>query len=199
MSKSKFSRRSIGHLLGFAMALLVPLSCWSNELYFSGHGMHGMKNRWYSEHLSAMKEPILARSGGDGSYFAFRVLYLPTFGRPRAVRIERRGDLVDFRAVMLSGHGGYEPGEIQKETRKTLSLEEFKEIIQDIENSGFWSLDLNDDVIGFDGSQLVIEAIRGDQHIVFDRWTPEHDTEGRNLAGLVKFYQRLFRKCGLQN
>ncbi len=98
---------------------------------------------------------------------------------------------------MLSGKGGYEPGEIQKEIRKNMSLKEFNDLVQDIEKSGFWSLDPNDDVHGFDGSQLVIEAIRGDQYIIFDRWTPEFDTDARNLAGLVGFYRRLLRKGGL--
>ena len=37
------------------------------------------EHRWYATHLSAMKEPVLALSAGDKDYFAFRILYSPTW------------------------------------------------------------------------------------------------------------------------
>ena len=97
---------------------------------------------------------------------------------------------------MLSGDGGY-LGEIKEEKRADITKSEFVALLEDIRKSGFWELSPNDDVAGADGSRLIIGAIQDGRHVIFVRWTPEHDTADRGLSGLVAFYTRLFQETGL--
>jgi hypothetical protein len=97
---------------------------------------------------------------------------------------------------MLSGSGGYAPGDIKEERSEEISEAEFEVLRKAIERTGFWDLLPKDEVIGLDGSQLVIESIREGKHVVFVRWTPEHQSNERRLAELVSFYTEAFQNAG---
>ena len=71
------------------------------------------------------------------------------------------------------------------------------EMISALELSGYWRLAAEDDVRGFDGSELIVEAVRDGEYRVLVRWTPEHGTEDRGLTGLLEFYTREFTRVGL--
>jgi len=179
-----------------AIAILAPKALFGADTYFPKGTVSDFEQTWYAAHLSAMKEPVLASRGADKSHFAFRILYLPTWGRPVAVRIEKTGERIVLRSVMLSGDGGYGPGTVKDEKESTITATEFASLLGEIRKSGFWELSPKDEVIGFDGSQLIIEAIQDGKHVVFVRWTPENQTAKRGLAGLVSLYRRLFREAG---
>lgn len=182
----------------FVVALLaISRSALSADTYFPKDTLSNFEQTWYAQHLSAMKEPVLMQPPSDKDYFAFRVLYLPTWGHPVAVRVERRGRAIVRRAVMLSGDGGYDAGPIKEEHRANVPIAEFESLLDDIRRSGFWELPPEDDAIGLDGSHLIIEALDGERHVVLVRWTPEYDTEKRGLTGLVAFYRQLFQTSGL--
>lgn len=182
------------HLITYT--LFTAASSFAVESYFPKNSVSNFEQGWYADHLSAMKEPILTSHEKDKSYFAFRVLYLPTWGRPVAVRIERSGNSIVRRAVILSGSGGYDPGIVKEEKSTPVTADEFTTILTEIQNSGFWELKPTDDVMGFDGSQLIIEAIHDGSHRVFVRWSPEHDTVKRGLEGIVSLYSQFFREAG---
>src|SRR5262245_8575536 len=78
---------------------------------------------WYSTHLRAMAEPSL--SCGDSSGESYRFLWLRTFGRPIAVRVET-GKPSTLTAVELDGAGGYQPGKISRRVQRQLSADEWK-------------------------------------------------------------------------
>lgn len=166
------------------------------DVYFPKGAVSDFEQTWYAKHLSAMKEPVLVPKGDDRSYFAFRVLYLPTWGRPVSVRIEKNGASIIRRAVMLSGDGGYDPGKIKEEKRSELTTTDFAAFLGELEKSGFWKLSPKDDVMGTDGRKLIIEAIQNGKHKVLVRWTPEYDTAKRGLEELAHFYGRLFQEAG---
>ena len=65
-----------------------------------------------------MNEPKLSLTGKAPGYFVLRVLFLPTWGRPVAVRYKSDGVNAVRRAVMLSGEGGYEPGRERERERE---------------------------------------------------------------------------------
>ena len=84
----------------------------------------------YSRALRAMNEPSLwelARS--DKQIGAYRLLWLPTWGRPVAVRIERSGKVVTLNAVLLGGDGGYEIGELATSKRVALSERDWDTLV----------------------------------------------------------------------
>jgi hypothetical protein len=143
-----------------------------------------------------MKEPVLSATGAAPDYFVLRALYLPTWGRPVAVRIEKRAGDVVYRSVMLSGSGGYDPGKIKKTTTRHLSKAEFETFLRELENSGFWALAPHDDVLGLDGAQLIIEAVKDGRYSLVERWTPEHQSSERKLSGVVAMVTRLMQEAG---
>jgi hypothetical protein len=181
-------------LVAFLMLTLVAGA--ADETYFPKDSISDFEQQWFGKHLAAMKEPVLKPDTKDQSYFAFRVLYLPTWGRPVAVRFERKNGETTRRVVLLSGSGGYEPGEIKEEKTEKITDTEFARFQSELEKSRFWTLASNDDVRGLDGSELVIDAIKDGKHVVVDRWTPEHDTEKRGLSGIVALTSRLFQEAG---
>ena len=164
--------------------------------YFPKGSVSDFEQTWYAKHLLAMKEPILSLTGKDRTYFAFRVLYLPTWGRPVAVRYEKKGDRFVRRSVKLSGDGGYDPGKIADQKETQIERKEVDDLATSLEKAGFWDMPVNDNVMGVDGSQLIIEVIKDGHHRVRVRWTPEHQTEKRGLAGLVNLYTAQFQTAG---
>ena len=123
-----------------AIALLAMGPAFAADTYyhlFPKGTLSHFEHRWYATHLSAMKEPVLALPAGDKDYFAFRILYSPTWGRPIALRIERKGGTTERRAMMLSGDGGYDLGEIKEEKRADIAKSEFVALLEDIPKERF--------------------------------------------------------------
>jgi hypothetical protein len=69
-------------------------------------------------------------------------------------------------------------------------------MVGDVDRRGLRGLAPTDDVHGLDGSELLIEATDGDNHVIFVRWTPEYDSAARGLTGVVALYRKWFRECG---
>lgn len=168
----------------------------ASAVYFPVGSISEFQQSWYSSHLEAMEEPVLATTE-DQDYFALRVTYLPTWGRPIAFRYEIGDGKATHRAVMLTGSGGYDPGGVRSEIVGSPPPDRMSELISALEVSGYWRLAAEDDVRGLDGSELIVETVRNGGYRVLVRWTPEHDTEERNLTGLLDFYTGEFTRVGL--
>jgi hypothetical protein len=166
------------------------------DAYFPKGSISDFEQEWYGKHLSAMKEPVLSPTGKGSGYLAFRVLYLPTWDRPVAVRYEAKEGGFVRRSVMLSGAGGYAPGKIAAEKEVNIAKQEVADLIVSLEKAGFWKMSQKDGVIGLDGSQLIIETIKDGEYRVRVRWTPEHDAEKRGLSDLVALYKTQFQSVG---
>jgi hypothetical protein len=81
----------------------------SSDQFFFPDGSLG--RRWYSQHLRAMSEPSLSCGRPKGEVYRF--LWLRTWGRPVAVRVEAApGDLF-VAAVELDGAAG-RPGKVSR-------------------------------------------------------------------------------------
>jgi len=98
--------------------------------------------RWFGGHLRAMREPPLATAGDLGrSRRRFRLLVLPTFGRPFAFRIDENTEGgAKLRQVVLDGRGGYDPGNIAKESERNLTRDETARIDKGIASAHLESL-----------------------------------------------------------
>jgi hypothetical protein len=167
------------------------------ERFFPPQSVSDFEQEWYAKHLSAMREPALVAEGKPSGYFAIRILYLPTWGPPVAIRYGGTPDNFERRAVQLTGHGGYDPGEIMSQNTDSLSADDYTKLLAQLTAYSFWSLPRAHDVRGFDGSNLIVETVKDGHHQVLLRWTPEHDSEARGLAPLVEFYNLEFSKVKL--
>lgn len=170
--------------------LLICVQASASSRYFPDGTVSQIEQEWYGKHLTAMNEPILSAVGKGQKYYAFRVLYLPSFDRPRAVRIERNGEAVR-RFIVLSGQGGYDPGTIQDDKTKHMSSWALRRFRKDLEASGFWKFGAEDAAEGSDGEQLIIEVIENGAHTVLVRWSPDWGTEKRGLTDLHTLTQQL--------
>jgi hypothetical protein len=135
---------------------------------------------WYSPHLQAMREPSLS-CGNSEVTETYRLLVLRTFDEPIAVRISRMDRRYTLDAVVLTGAGGYEPGEIGKRIHRDLTEAEWKHAVDALDRFNFWTAptvepwtvsvnpdDPSDITVQstFDGSQWIIEGRLGNYHVV---------------------------------
>jgi hypothetical protein len=127
------------------------------------------RNDWYSRHLRAMSEPVLRPIKGTRSY---RFTWLRTFHHPVAVRIVETGGRAELFATELDGAGGYDPGQVLRTKRLTITTDQFEQIENLIRRNGFWSLPSRDDALGFDGSEWIVEGAT-DEYRVVCRWSPK--------------------------
>jgi hypothetical protein len=118
------------------------------------------KAKWYSSQLRAMNEPSLLSMASDPASYSYRFLWLRTFNHPIAVR--------------MSGAGGYSPGVLTEDKSRPLTAAEMAPFLSEVEKLGFWTAPnpVNDQE-GTDGSQWIIEGVRGGKYHVVDRWSPK--------------------------
>jgi hypothetical protein len=139
--------------------------------------------RWYSAHLLALEEEPLPPKTKDKKKEIYRFTCLRTFHNPFSIRIdvveEGKGILV---RKLTSGKGGYDPGSLKEIQSMDLSSAAI-EILQDlIDKISFWNLPTTKRVVGLDGSQWIVEAVRNGRYHVVDRFTPVPGTDMRTLG-----------------
>lgn len=125
---------------------------------------------WYSKHLTAMNEPSLSSTKIRAE--TYRVLWLRTFDAPMAFRLIVAPDgTAALITKKMGGRGGYEPGKLILDKQIKLSNQETRVLIEGLERANFWRLasaDPND--AGYDGSQWVVEGVKGGTYHVVSRW-----------------------------
>ena len=125
---------------------------------------------WYSKHLFSMKEPLLFNRKTKKQIYRFT--WLRTFDKPVAIKIEKDKNQYTLFWKMLSGAGGYKPGELIVEKSKELSEKEWLNFIELVEKADFWNMELGRSSIGFDGSEWILEAVNPTDYKVVSVWTP---------------------------
>jgi len=142
----------------------------SAQLYFPTN-FDSYKNKWYSEHLFAMREPILFSDNSQTEIYRF--VWLRTFSNPIAIRIEKQQNIYMLTWKLCDGAGGYEPGQLTIERQKQIdeiTWENFKKLLNKI---NFWKMKTNVKTMGLDGSQWILEGKVAKKYHVVDRWSPE--------------------------
>ena len=127
----------------------------------------------FSRHLRAMNEPSLwGASQRDKRVNVYRFLWLPTWERPVAVRVERVGDGATVSLVQLDGAGGYDPGKIAINRRVTVGQKEWHRLTTLVGRAGLWDMPTRITDLGHDGENFLVEGVAdGKYHVVY-RWTP---------------------------
>lgn len=128
----------------------------------------------YEPQLRAMAEPAMSSVAGDVAE-AYRFTWVRTFHPAVAVRVELRTDGAVLEAVVLSGQGGYEPGEVRQRVARRLSADEWRRVEDAIARARFWELELEVD-LGFDGSGWLLEGVRGGEYRAVEQCSPKPDS-----------------------
>src|SRR5262245_21690105 len=117
-------------LLGAASAPETgPGSCFPDAA-----DLGAFESIWYCNHLRALGEVGLPR--GSESY---RFVYLRCYHRPIIVRVQRIGQRWLLFAGVLSGKGGYEPGQVVQRVYRELAVTEAEVLQRRLSEAGFWS------------------------------------------------------------
>ena len=128
---------------------------------------------WYTHQLKALQEgPLFPAAAHRETY---RFLWLRTFDHPISVRLEVHedgtGTLVTKSA---SGAGGYAPGKLTEDTTSTLTREQVSTFVDKTVALHLWELPSYDaNRSGCDGSEWVIEAVKGGRYHIVGRWSPD--------------------------
>jgi hypothetical protein len=163
-----------------------------------GEGVTAFESKWYGKSLERMREPRLPGLAKDVSAEVYRIMILPTWGKPIAVRVQRHGELYSLSARRLDGQGGYDPGKLVESKNSKLSAEDSKTLEQLIQKVSFFQLPSDDDVFGHDGDEWIIEGVSQGKYHVVVRWCADsYDPEKRKLTAFLALYKFLLDKSAL--
>ncbi|MBD3349996.1 MAG: hypothetical protein GF364_00740 [Candidatus Lokiarchaeota archaeon] len=148
-------------------------------------GLDTFTQKWYGKHLLVMNEKPIYNSGSS-DLTIYRLLYLRTFEHPVMIKITIEKNEILLRAIILSGAGGYEPGTVKTDIKRTLSEKDVQEIEKLIENMDFWNLNTNKERLGLDGNQCIFEVYdKTNKYHVIDRWSPEFYKDDKEYVDLI--------------
>lgn len=113
----------------------------------------------------------------------YRATFIPTFYKPIKIRVEKRKNSVVLVAKRLSGMGGFDAGKLETEKRRSLRPREWDRLLGLLKEAGFWELPFADEEAGpnergqeticLDGSEWMIEGVRGGKYHAVNRYCPE--------------------------
>jgi len=161
-------------------------------------GISKFEADWYGKSLARMKEPQLPALAKEMNAEVYRILILPTWGNPIAVRIQKHGEVYSLFGRRLNGQGGYDPGGPAEAKDLELGAEDSKALDILIHNLDFFQMPTDDDVRGFDGDEWILEGISNGKYHVVQRWCAEtYNPERRKLKPFLALVQFLLDESTL--
>jgi hypothetical protein len=150
-----------------------------------------------------MQEPSLWDLSKKNSVETYRFLWLRTFHHPVAARLkvapDGSGELI---VKVLNGKGGYEPGRLIRNSTMRVDKDGVIRFLKLLDEAGFWAMPPEETMgnsVGVDGAQWIIEAAKGGQYHVVDRWSPDDGPYRKaglflvlNLGGLNPRYNDVY-------
>jgi hypothetical protein len=130
---------------------------------------------WFSRALERMGEPSL--SCNLPTVDTYRLLVLPTWGPPLAIRIGMAPPNPSVTVTELNGKGGYDPGTIARRATSTISEPQRQSFVDALAKADFWAAATIDyDRRGVDGTEWILEGRAGETYHVVHRWSPDTGT-----------------------
>ena len=161
-------------------------------------GLTEFEAQWYGKSLERMKEPRLPDFAKDVNAEVYRMMILPTWGNSIVVRIHRHGKLYSLSARRLDGQAGYDPGKLVESKDIDLSADDSSSLEALIQNLNFFQLPTNDDVLGSDGDEWILEGVSQGKYHLVHRWcAPSYNPEKRRLTAFLSLCRFLTDKSTL--
>jgi hypothetical protein len=186
-----------------ALWCAIPLVL-GDDAYFpiktkvGGEGITAFECKWFGKSLERMNEPRLPRLVKDANAIVYRLMILPTWGNPIAIRVQRHGELYSLSARRLDGQGGYDPGKLVEAKDIELTADDSKTLAALIQNLSFFQLRTEDPVTGKDGDEWIIEGVAEGKYHVVVRWCADsYDPEKRKLTTFLALCRFLSDKSTL--
>src|SRR5262249_26556921 len=102
---------------------------------------------------------------------------------------------------VLDGKGGYDPGKLSMQKEFVLNEADSRLFETLLRDSGFLQMPCREQskIMGLDGEVSVLEGVAGGRYHVIARWCAGSvQTDERKLRGLVKVYEFLMSKAGME-
>jgi hypothetical protein len=128
-------------------------------------------NKWYSEFLYSLKEPILMTLNSK-KIEVYRYTNLGTWSNPYSYRVEKKDSLIKITKKRTNGQGGYECGRLVEDKTKNINAKVWEELINRIESIDFWKLNTHGER-GLDGSEWILEGYKDGKYHFISRWSPD--------------------------
>jgi hypothetical protein len=168
------------------------------------------RGTWYACTLSALEEPPLFVLRDNGSLQVYRFLWLPSFHRPISVRltinVDGSGSIV---ARSVDRHTGLlakipsDTGKLILDTTSDVNKAQVQDVLGQLQRLAFWTMPTEEPPapqasattdhsytfksVGLDGSQWILEGVRGGEYHAVDRWSPKDNS----YSQLCKYLLRL--------
>jgi hypothetical protein len=134
---------------------------------------------YYSGHLRNLDEPSLLRLSADAGMESYRFLWLRAFDPPIVIRLDVKADGTGtVTAKIADGQSGFPATcrKVVKNVSRAVTREQVQGFRALMGRMDFWSIATNEDpmdVAEDDGSEWVIEAVKGGKYHVVARWSPD--------------------------
>lgn len=164
----------------------------------SATAISSFEEQWYSKHLRLMKEPSLFANRDDKEKEVYRFTLLPNWGDPRCVVVEQdqKKGQATIRFSRLDGDGGYDPGKLVEQEQRELDEKEFNEFASLFKALEFEKQSTEDPVMGLDGSQWILECLKGGKYHIVVRWTADaYEPKKRGTEAFVRLCNWMLEKA----
>ncbi len=195
---------SMKTLLRVFIFLCIVGCARAEELYFpiqtkpGEPGVSAFEAKWYSESLRRMNEPRLTEAAKDPRAVIFRLLILPTWGNPIAVRAEKHGMIYTLAARRLDGMGGYDPGKLVEQKSVQLSGNDSAALEMLIAQLKFFQMPTDGGDEGVDGEEWIIEGVSSGCYHHVERWSASsYNPKKRGLTAFIGLCRFLIDKSAL--
>jgi hypothetical protein len=162
----------LGSLLSIAQDVYFPTEALSEDSWDDQ-----FKQDWYSHELKKLEEPSLLEESKNRLSESYRFLWLRTFHRPLAIRLDLRLNGSGILTTKVAdGEAGF-PHTVKhliENVARPLSREQTRALLAQVRRTDFWSLPSHvDDQAGTDGAEWIIEGVKEGRYHVVHRWSPE--------------------------
>lgn len=162
----------------FPPSLAVPTpNCRDGLVVRKEPQVSAFEAQWFGKHLAAAGEPSLPQAApAEGT--TIRFTWLRTFHAPVTVRVVGLGSPTPrLVARQLSGHGGYDPGQIALRVDRPLTGPEAKQLIAIITEARPFpsgTETLPPCTLGMDGAEWLMESINRRGYRFNKTWSPSN-------------------------
>ena len=147
----------------------------AQQYYFPKASIDDFRNKWYSEYLSAMNEPVLYPNKSNDEIYRFT--WLRSFDHPIAISIIKHENNYTLTWKECSAAGGTNPGKIIVNKQKIITKDNWTFFQYRLKQVNFWEIASKDTTLGNDGAEWILEGKTPNRYHVTDRWTPHEGTD----------------------
>ena len=161
---------------------------------FAKTGLNWSTASHYGRYLRTMREPALCSDAGVERY---RFLWLPSFQRAIAVRVDRRSNATNLTVKEVTGADYDRSGALSRDTVIRLSPAEWEQFERLLDATDLWDVPRKEqhpaDSGALDGAQAVFEAAVPDRYHLVERSSPHSELVPEPFQQLGAYLLKLAR------